>query len=260
MNKKSAIFARLESVFQSLINNGLLLTLKYLFQIGLVKAGIRNYMVLENGHKIYLRPNTSDLPVFRQMFFQHEYDLDFKNVKVKNIIDAGSNIGLAAVYLKQMFKDAKVVSIEPDNSNFEQLKKNTAPLSNMNYENAGVWDKEAFLKVNFSNDLGEWGIFVTEVENEKDASVKGVSFDQLLQKYQMDTVDLMKIDIESAEKIIFSKDCSSWLKKCKIIAVELHDNITPGCSQTFFSNIDGVLNYDMALHGEYVVIYNKDLI
>lgn len=235
-------------------------TLNYLIQIVIVKLGFRNYMLLDNGHKIFIRPNTSDLPVFRQMFFQHEYDLDFKNVKVENIIVAGSNIGLAAVYLKQRFKNAKVVSIEPDNSNFAQLKLNTAPLTNIYYENAGVWDKEAFLKVNFSNELGEWGIFVTEIENEKDASVKGVSFDQLLQKYQMETVDLMKIDIESAEKIIFSKDCSAWLKKCKIIAIELHDNITPGCSQTFFSNINNVLNYDMALHGEIVVIYNKDLI
>lgn len=44
---------------------------------------------------ITLRPNTTDLEVFFQVFLDGEYDFDFHSPKT--IIDGGANIGLFAV-------------------------------------------------------------------------------------------------------------------------------------------------------------------
>lgn len=40
------------------------------------------------------------------------------SISPRFIVDAGANIGLAAVYFTNRFKDATIVSIEPEQSNF----------------------------------------------------------------------------------------------------------------------------------------------
>ena len=43
-----------------------------------------------------------------------------------------------------------------------------------------------------------------------------------------ETVDILKIDVEGAEREIFS-NCD-WMEKVKLLAIELHDRNWAGCS------------------------------
>mgnify|MGYP000361339186 CR=1 FL=1 len=49
--------------------------------------------------------------------------------------------------------------------------------------------------------------------------------------------DLLKIDIEGAEKELFSENTDYWLGKVNMIIIELHDWMRKDCSKNFYSAI-----------------------
>lgn len=57
------------------------------------------------------------------------------------------------------------------------------------------------------------------------AEVDGISMDSLMKEYHINTIDLLKIDIEGTENILF-KNKPDWLKSVRIILIELHGDYT----------------------------------
>ena len=57
-------------------------------------------------------------------------------------------------------------------------------------------------------------------------------FFALLEQLNIEHVDLLKIDVEAAEREIF-EDAARWIDRVSVICVELHDRFRPGCSKTF---------------------------
>ena len=48
---------------------------------------------------------------------------------------------------------------------------------------------------------------------------------------KIDTVDIFKIDVEGAEKELFSANYEKWLEKTNVIIIELHDSFRDGCTE-----------------------------
>ncbi len=72
------------------------------------------------------------------------------------------------------------------------------------------------------------------------------------------TVDLLKIDIEGAEKELFEHPSHrDWQGRFRILVVELHDWLKPGCSMAFFRAIVSLKKVEMSLSGENMIIINK---
>ncbi len=204
-----------------------------------------------------LRKNSSDLHTFVQVFLDDEYKIDFdKNAKI--VIDAGANIGLFTIKIKNELPNATVICVEPDPENFELAKSNLANYDNVFLENAGLWDSNAMLKVYDKHNYGKWGIIVEE--DLVNGNIAAVSVDALLEKYNISTIDILKIDIEGSEKQLFSRNYENWLCKVKVIVIELHDGNESGCSKTFFEAINKTFtNYSLDVSGENIVITNNDL-
>jgi len=81
--------------------------------------------------------------------------------------------------------------------------------------------------------------------------------DDLLAEFSLPHIDILKLDIESAEKQLFSENYMSWLSKTRIILIELHDWMEPGCSRSFFTAINEAFpNYSFYQVGENSVISN----
>jgi len=97
-------------------------------------------------HPFYIRKATTDVNVFRCIFVNKEFELPVK-VNPKFIIDAGAYSGLSTIYFAHKYPDAKVVAIEPERSNYNTLIKNTEKLTQVSRLNAGLWSKDAFLKI-----------------------------------------------------------------------------------------------------------------
>ena len=51
-------------------------------------------------------------------------------------------------------------------------------------------------------------------------------------------IDILKVDIEGAEKEVFS-DTSKWIDRVGSLIVETHDHMKPGCSQSVHSATRG---------------------
>ena len=211
---------------------------------------------------IYLRQNTSDQSTFKQIFDAKEYDIRYPFVP-KTIIDAGANIGLAAVYYAQCFPKAKIFSIEPEASNITVLKKNVKSykhvvcLPNALHHTAGET-----LEI-VDNGKGNWG-FITkeaaEVTDVKDiiSSVTTVSIDSILEKFNVPIIDILKIDIEGAEMALFEMNYEYWLSKTRCLIIELHDRFYPGCQERVF-NVMNRYNFSHFKNGENWVFINDDM-
>lgn len=211
--------------------------------------------------KIYLRKGTSDAPTFHQIFAHREYGLKMLDIKPKTIIDAGANIGLFSVFIKNKFPDAKIVAIEPDKDNYQMVLKNTEKYDDISVINCGLWNKSTMLKVYDKYNSGKWGMVVEETSDTSDPqAVWSISIGDIIEKYGFTSVDLLKIDIETAEKYLFDESCKSWLPKVKVIAIELHDWIEPGCAQPFLNAINTVFKkYAYYIKGELTIIVNETI-
>ncbi|UPQ78464.1 FkbM family methyltransferase [Flavobacterium azooxidireducens] len=241
---------------------------QYRRQFGIIK-GIEIYLKLKLGivsslkvpgikYPIKLRPGTSDIRTFYQVFVKKEYDIDF-NLIPKVIIDGGSNVGLFAVLMKNRYPEAKIICIEPDPENFELLKTNISCYNDIFCENSGLWNKDTKLKVYDKYNSGKWGLVVEE-DIEK-GSISAISMDTLFEKYSLNEVDVVKIDIETSERQLFSTNFEKWLPKNKIVLIELHDWIDEGCSEPFFKAINkSFSSYHYSTNGENVIIRNKSLV
>lgn len=204
---------------------------------------------------LYFRKNTSDVKVFNQIFYWREYDFIDIEFIPETIIDCGANIGLFAVWAKQRYPDAKIVSVEPASSNFEMLKLNTQSLSEVALLQKGLWDKNTNLVI-VDEGEGEWQFYTKEVPAGTPDSMGAVSVDEIMKQFGMDQVDLLKIDIESAEKEVFEGDTDKWLPKVKALVIELHDRMKPGCTRSFFRALDKY-DYGMEIRGENMIITFK---
>ena len=78
----------------------------------------------------YLRPLSSDLDCLEQVFINEQYRLPF-SFEPRIIVDAGANIGAASIYFAKKWPDAKILALEPEESNFGILRKNCARLPNV---------------------------------------------------------------------------------------------------------------------------------
>ena len=79
-------------------------------------------------------------------------------------------------------------------------------------------------------------------------------------EHQLTQIDILKIDIETSEKQLFSENYSEWLPKVKVIIIELHDRMDAGCAKSFFTAINNCYtNYTYSTLGENVIITNLDL-
>jgi len=245
------IFVRLEqSIIYSLVNLIVLLRLSK-------KIYLPGYSL-----PINLRPKSTDLLTFHQIFTFKEYNIHLRD-EPKFIIDAGANIGLATLYFNKNYPKAQIIAIEPENANFKMLEINSNSHKNI-FLHKRALSNQANLVLNvIDKGFGNWG-FVTEIEgslchkNIVD-KVQTITIDEIMKENNLEFIDLLKIDIEGGEKELFDSNYENWLPKTKYIAIELHDGIKMGSSKSFFKAIS---KYNFSYHkkGENLLFVNRDIL
>ena len=206
-------------------------------------------------HPIFLRRETTDKYAFRHIFLLNEYE----QIEIENanwVIDAGSNIGLFSVYIKNRMPNCKIIALEPENSNYEQCKLNLDPYPGIYIENKGLWKKDCKLNIIEKLELGKWG---TQVEESENGEIEATTISTLMKQYNIDKIDLLKIDIETSEKYIFEGDIE-WLTKVKLLIIEFHDRLLPGTARPFFVALNkSIENYNMFNIGDNILVENLDI-
>ncbi len=189
------------------------------------------------GASVYLRRNGVDHRVFEHIFLQGAYDVHIPAEEVRTVIDCGANIGLSALYFAQRFPQARILAVEPDPDNFAQMLKNVNSCDRIVPVHAAVWGAEEYLRIT-NPGAASWSFRVDAIvsHEEGDADglrVPGVTIDGLMREYDIQAIDLLKLDVEGAEHNILQQQADSWLNHVRFIICELHDRHVEGCSKVF---------------------------
>ena len=187
-------------------------------------------------HPTELRGSTSDIRCFEKIFMYREYQSPF-DIKAKLIIDAGANIGLAALYFAVTYPDAIIVAIEPEIHNFQLLQRNCAQFDRIKPLHGALWSSTGSVPLTDSVDRGQpWAFTIARSGQSTLDVVRAYSVPQLLETFGLKRIDVLKLDIEGSEHELFVND-TAWLDHISMIAIELHDRIQPGCSRAVYQKL-----------------------
>ena len=201
-------------------------------------------------HKIYLRSNTTDIFVFEEVFINNEYKQDFKG-KIESIFDCGAYIGLTSIYFSMLYPTSKIIAIEPNKENFELLKLNTKNYSNIEIINSAIWNSKVLYELDDSMATGEWGYMVKKKTSESKKGLETITMDEIIEKYHIKTIDILKLDIEGSEKDLFEKNYKSWLYLVRNLIIELHEKMRKGSTENFESAVSKFSFTKKKLKGKY---------
>jgi FkbM family methyltransferase len=184
---------------------------------------------------VIIRTGETDQQVFRKIFVRNEYRHDFLPAAT-SIIDAGANVGYSVLWFRARFPQARIVALEPDPRNFLCLQANCGHLDNVVLLQAALWKTDAELALQTTLDgkpMGSWSTrtLPAAVDAPQDtAMTRGYAMRSVMELAGIDRADLVKIDIEGAEKDVFEAEDLSWLDVTSVLTLEFHDRFRPGCT------------------------------
>ncbi len=209
--------------------------------VGLTKASQSHTLITYDGdpeigtYEVLARRDSSDADIFVQVVLQKEYrpviDL-FKRKWPQRaasvIVDAGGYIGITGLYFHKLFPDARIIVLEPNSESFSLLKNNIDRnrVETITAIQAGLWGAdERLVAAEKFRDGRAWAFSLQPGTESQQNAVEGITLETLRQQFNIDSIDLLKIDIEGAECSVFEDErrISMVLSRVRIIAIEIHD-------------------------------------
>ncbi|MDA8990802.1 FkbM family methyltransferase [Opitutales bacterium] len=192
------------------------------------------------GHTYFeeLKIHFTDIASFRysqiEIFKDEIYAFPSRS-KSPKIIDCGANIGLSTLFFALKYPKAEIISFEADPVTFQTLQLNIYQLKNTDiklYQKA-VWTAES--KLLFNPDGADGGnLLQSKLTNPNSIEIDAID----LRSYLQEPIDMLKIDIEGAEKTVIPR-CKDLLPNVQNLFIEYH-----GCYEDHDSlvNILNILN------------------
>jgi FkbM family methyltransferase len=199
-----------------------------------------------------VRKGTTDWPTYNQIFVKEDYNFRH-SVHPRTIIDLGANVGYASVWYHRRYPKARIVAVEPDEANVATARVNIAlacrEAGRIAVEHTAVWHSESLVRI--TNPTGTaWGFKVREAQAGEAGAFQATTMTAIIDRHDMDRVDLVKIDIEAGERYLFAKN-TEWLNRVNSLVIELHDRKVPGCREPVVAALDQhFIAYDEVVRGE----------
>lgn len=226
------------------------------------------YIISKNNISYRIRKKSTDFLVFEQVILNQEYKpfleliKKYSQNKGLNLVDAGSNVGFASLYLNEHLNINRIVSIEPSKENIKNLKENfhSNSITNIHIYETGLWEKKTRLKLDTNfRDGREWSLRLIETNENDPDGFDCISIENIFNDENIEIIDILKIDIEGGEKEVFKafeKD-NSILSKIKFIAIEIHDEVADRVKiNTQLLNA----GFEIETVGETTIGINKNLV
>ncbi len=177
----------------------------------------------------HLRLASTDWLVLEEIFQRDEYACVREAIKEAGcIVDLGANVGYSLRYWQTLFPKARVIAMEPEPDNCLICSRNIMSgglEGQVKLLQAAVGASRSRLRL-LDDGKGEWA-YRTEADDATGGrSVDALPLAGILAEYAKDQiVDLLKCDIEGAEKELFA-DCQAWIGQVEAIVIELHQPYT----------------------------------
>jgi FkbM family methyltransferase len=214
---------------------------------------------------------SSDILVCNQIFginIEYKYISDIYDKYITTggemcIIDAGANVGYTTLYFRHRYKNAKIISIEPEESNYSTLVENINlnKIKNVSLLKNALWYEKTTLQINLKN-LKEWSFNVSEINSnntQEYQNINSITINEIMADNNINTIDILKIDIEGAEEQLLTtiEKCKETIYAAKVIAIEIHDQGNK--KEKMIENIMS-LGFNISHHGELTIGVNKNFI
>ena len=132
------------------------------------------------------------------------------------IVDIGANVGFASLYFAIRYPDARIICIEPDESNYACLKRNLAAFKGrVKCIKAAAWSRNGVVRLRPAESIDSY------VSSNGGEVVKAIRLDGLMGREGIKKIDLLKLDAEGSELQIL-EGLGSQLAKVKSIIGEIH--------------------------------------
>lgn len=180
--------------------------------------GIRNRertIRFRNGAIVTYRLNRGDIQGIREVWFDEVYRLPFES-RIDQIVDLGANIGLTSLYFAKVYGASTIIAIEPNPEN--------ATLAARNLHQNGIavrvieaaigpMDGTACFSDTRDSNLGRL--------SEHGRKVRVISIPTLCLEQNINSIDLLKMDIEGGEQALLSGPIE-WLDDVGAVIAEFH--------------------------------------
>ena len=237
----------------------------------LVEKILRNWN-LSYGHKL----SPEDRSIIKEIFYHKRYSAYFPFYKKCNIIDIGAHKGFFALYAAlNCSSDSKIICLEPSHCNYTNLTENIHlnGLSNVQAVNKGVLSKTGkvtlYLYSPANNSIfGEYENIIDK-RSQKSESIQVITLPQIIDIFQLEKIDFLKMDCEGSEYDILYNLESALFAKIKVISLEFHDLNEPkksghslalyltrqGFNIVEFSYIESISN----IHSGHIIAINMGI-
>jgi len=168
-------------------------------------------------------PNEKNMKViFTEIFLDDTYKLEWiknfskkKAIKIKSILDIGGNCGLTSMLSRQYFPESTIHCYEP-NIDIEKYLEPNSKIANFKYFLEAVGANTEMVKLNIDNNQS----VLSSVSSDKFGTTRQISFEEVLERFEKNKVDIVKMDCEGSEWEILEK-VNLW-KSVKFITMEYH--------------------------------------
>jgi FkbM family methyltransferase len=152
---------------------------------------------------------------------------------VRQVVDLGANVGITMRLWGAIFPEANITAVEPDPQNMRICELNAEPIQpRVTLVQACIAGQSGTVALDRSGVACAFRMVQRADAGEE--SIPAMTMQELLDKCPMaQTIDLLKCDIEGAEREVFA-DCGPWIGRVRHILIELH---TPYTQEAFLEDL-----------------------
>lgn len=175
-----------------------------------------------------------DLTTAWVVFYGNEYEVR-KGDEV--VVDLGANYGMFSLHASRLAPNSKIIAVEPFPSTFRRLQETM--VSNklddrVKIMQVAVVGEAREVLIDDNPDLPS---HARKISGSSGVKVEGLTLPMLFERFRLNRVDLLKVDVEGAEYELFSNLTSDDLKIVSRIGLEYHEGYN---SESLFKYIESL--------------------
>lgn len=183
---------------------------------------------------VMVRPGTSDLVVFRAVYYEGVYALGSEledSFEPDLVLDAGAYTGISSRYFCDRWPGATVVAVEPARESLDLARVN-APRADLRPFAVGGSSRVAEIR-DSEHGPAFWHLR-EDGAGTRVGPAQVVTVENLLGGA---SPDVAKIDIEGMEEELFRAPCG-WLRDTRLLFVQTHDGLVEGATEALQDAIE----------------------
>jgi len=197
------------------------------------KKGPEFIFQLRDGYKVAVPRQV--IPEFKESLFEEVYwsrlPARLLNMQQPVVLDVGANVGFFSISCHCRLNDPRVIAFEPIARNYTLLQKNAGRLPadrfTLLHQALNDHEGELVLKFNSNQEITTSASLFDNIHGSDEEVVVCTSLEAVMKNFELDRIDLLKMDCEGAEYNILYNSPPALFKRVNNIAMETHKGPGP---------------------------------